>query len=332
MLRSFQIIFLVVGYMTSEAFAQSPNEIQTWAYWLQDIDLDQLRASSYDLVVIDYSADGSQNEAFSTEEITALKTSGKTVLAYLSIGEAEEGRFYFQSSWVQNGRKTINAPKWLSHSNPDFPDNFKVQFWNRNWQRIIFGNVSGDRQSYLDRIISAGFDGVYLDIIDAFEDRRLRKALLPNGRIRGIKKNAKAMIQFVLSLSQYARLQDSNFQIYPQNGAAIINNVSSTLRQKYLDAINGIGAEDSFYFGGKDQDNPLNPQDDVIALLDSYVAAGKRVLAIDYLLDSDKILDFQAFACEHEFIPQVSNRDLDTLEHHRDLACSAPQLFPLKRR
>jgi cysteinyl-tRNA synthetase len=35
----------------------------------------------------------------------------------------------------------------------------------KEWQDIIFGDADG----YLDRIMNAGFDGVYLDIIDAFE-------------------------------------------------------------------------------------------------------------------------------------------------------------------
>lgn len=322
MIRFIGIILLLTGYFSKTAMAQAPSEIRTWAYWLQDIDLNQLAASSYDLVVIDYSADGSQNEAFSSEQIAALKSSGKIVLSYLSIGEAEEARFYFRSSWLRNGRKTTNAPRWLSHSNPNFPDNFKVHFWDRKWQRVIFGNPSGNNQSYLDRILSAGFDGVYLDIIDAFEDRKLSRVMLPNGKRRGIRKNARDMAQFVLLLSKYARRIDSDFQIYPQNGSAIIDKVPASVRQKYLTAINGIGAEDSFYFGQDDQDNPLDPQNDTIKLMDTYVAAGKRVLAIDYLLDSAKIANFQMLACSHDFIPQVSNRDLNTLEHHRDLTCN----------
>jgi len=36
---------------------------------------------------------------------------------------------------------------------------------NDEWQDIIFDNEN----SYLKKIIDAGFDGFYLDIIDAFE-------------------------------------------------------------------------------------------------------------------------------------------------------------------
>ncbi len=43
--------------------------------------------------------------------------------------------------------------------------NYKVRYWEDGWQDIIFGNDN----SYLKKILDAGFDGVYLDIIDGFE-------------------------------------------------------------------------------------------------------------------------------------------------------------------
>ena len=49
--------------------------------------------------------------------------------------------------------------------NPEWEGNYKVKYWMDDWQAIIFGSSS----SYLDKILAAGFDGVYLDIIEAFE-------------------------------------------------------------------------------------------------------------------------------------------------------------------
>ncbi len=45
--------------------------------------------------------------------------------------------------------------------NPNWPGNYKVRYWDPEWQAIIF--------EYEDKILNAGFDGVYLNIIDAFE-------------------------------------------------------------------------------------------------------------------------------------------------------------------
>ena len=44
--------------------------------------------------------------------------------------------------------------------------NFAVQYWGPEWQHILFGTP----ESYLERILARGFDGVYLDRVDAFFD------------------------------------------------------------------------------------------------------------------------------------------------------------------
>jgi len=59
----------------------------------------------------------------------------------------------------------IGGPAWLLSENPNWPGNHKVYCWDPEWQTIIYGN----RDSYLVKILAAGFDGVYLDLIDAFE-------------------------------------------------------------------------------------------------------------------------------------------------------------------
>ena len=77
----------------------------------------------------------------------------------MSIGEAEDYRYYWDSDWEPG------HPSWIEEENPDWPGNYKVKYWNSSWQDIIYGN--GD--SYLQKILDQGFDGVYLDIIDAYE-------------------------------------------------------------------------------------------------------------------------------------------------------------------
>ncbi|NOX86519.1 MAG: hypothetical protein GXO86_11260, partial [Chlorobi bacterium] len=80
-------------------------------------------------------------------------------VCYMSIGEAEDYRYYWQPDWKPGN------PSWLDKENPDWEGNYKVKYWDKGWQGIIFGNDG----SYLKKILDAGFDGVYLDIIDAFE-------------------------------------------------------------------------------------------------------------------------------------------------------------------
>ena len=117
-------------------------------------------ATNYDVVIIDLFLN---DEIFTAAEITRLKNKAnggkRLVICYMSIGEAEDYRYYWNSSW------NTNKPDWIAAENPDWPGNFKVKYWDADWQGIIYKN-SG---SYLDKVTTAGFDGVYLDIIDAFE-------------------------------------------------------------------------------------------------------------------------------------------------------------------
>ncbi len=83
----------------------------------------------------------------------------RLVVAYLSIGEAESYRYYWQNNWK------IGEPNWIKAENPDWEENYKIEYWNKDWQNVIFGN----QNSYIYKILNSGFDGVYLDIIDAFE-------------------------------------------------------------------------------------------------------------------------------------------------------------------
>jgi cysteinyl-tRNA synthetase len=122
--------------------------------------LDALRDTDYDMIFIDRDFQG---ELLTKEDIKSLKTKkngGKRmVCAYMSVGEAEDYRDYWQQSW--NDKR----PPWISEMNIEWEGNYKVMYWTKSWRDILFGTEN----SYLDKILSAGFDGVYLDVVDAYE-------------------------------------------------------------------------------------------------------------------------------------------------------------------
>ena len=117
-------------------------------------------ATDYDLLITDaFYGD----ELFTPADMEALRVKAnggkRLVVAYMSIGEAEDYRYYWQDDWKKH------PPSWMANENPEWEGNYKVKYWEKEWQEIIFGN----EDSYLQKILDAGFDGVYLDIIDAFE-------------------------------------------------------------------------------------------------------------------------------------------------------------------
>lgn len=117
-------------------------------------------ATNYDMVVTDLFYSDSAFTPAEVEQMRIKANGGKRlVIAYMSIGEAENYRYYWDPAW------NTSPPEWLDAENPDWPGNFKVKYWETAWQQIIFGNSD----AYLQKILDAGFDGTWLDIIDAFE-------------------------------------------------------------------------------------------------------------------------------------------------------------------
>ncbi|MBI5153804.1 endo alpha-1,4 polygalactosaminidase [Candidatus Poribacteria bacterium] len=303
------------------AAARPLPSVNDWLYVLQ---LDQgvtpaaIAASSFDGVVMDYASDGSGETEFSASDIAAIRASGKIVLAYLSIGEAEAVRFYWNPAWADQPAPDPDAPPWLGPFNPDFPDNYKVRYWDPAWQDIIFGTPSGPAKSFLDRVLDQGFDGVYLDIIDGFE---FWSAEVPE---RTRLQARTDMVQFVSALADYARTTRGrpDFLVLPQNGATIIlddNEELDTLGQSWLSIVDGIGAEDTFY-----NELTAQPQDEVAyttALLDTFrTHPGRRriVLAVDYVWNAqnpagssnvNRYNDFESRCLSRGYIPYAAVRD-----------------------
>lgn len=296
------------------------RKINDWAYQLQGaggapLSLRTLGATRFDLLVIDYSADGGADAEFTAAEIAALKNSPggpKTVLAYMSIGEAETYRFYWNPAWTNaRGQLTASAPAWLAAEDPQWQGNFKVRYWDPEWQAIIFGNDSAAAgtvgKSYLDRILDAGFDGVYLDIIDAYE------YFGPGGDAAERPTAAADMIDFVSALAAYARTTRGkpDFIVMPQNGSDLVRDASEAQLAKYFAAIDAIGAEDTFFYGPLANNNAWRPQLWTLQNLAKFRANGKPVFAIDYVTTPGKLVLFRRACALRGFVPFASVRPLD---------------------
>lgn len=129
-------------------------------YATQDALSGAVAATNYDLVVLDaYLGQSPLSQA----TVTAMKTKAnggrRLVLAYLSVGEAEDYRPYWQPSW------RVGSPSFIAAANPDWPGNYKVRYWDPDWKAVLYTG----QNSSLSTILAAGFDGAVLDVIDAYE-------------------------------------------------------------------------------------------------------------------------------------------------------------------
>ena len=275
--------------------APALSAVDDFLYQLQGLDLAAIGNTMYDLVVMDYSADGTEAGEFGAAQIAALKHSPggeKIVLAYMSIGEAETYRFYWQDGWAPGN------PPWLDAENPDWPGNYKVHYWDPAWQAIVF--------SYTERLLEAGFDGAYLDIVDAYE------YYADQGRTTA----AQEMADLVAAIRAHARARDPDFYVFPQNAAALAVEVAGeyTREPGYLDSVDGIGQEDTYY--GYDGDDVMTPPAATAGLeevLDLFRNAGKLVLTVDYATTPAHVDDAYAKSQAKGYVPFATVRGLDQL-------------------
>lgn len=270
---------------------------QSWGYQLQDVDPAKLAHAPHDILVIDYQ--GKEDGApLTAAEIASLQRAPdgrrRLVLAYMSIGEAETYRYYWDwkwgGSWLGRIVSLFYAPSWLGRENAEWAGNYAVRYWLDDWQRIILGDGG-----YLDRIVAAGFDGVYLDKVDASVER------IAKGRA-----SAKDdMRTFVARIAAKGRRLSPGFLVVPQNGEELLDS------PEYVALIDGLAKEDLLY--GEFKHGVANPREAIVrrtTMLAPLLAVRKPLLVVEYLDDPSHIRIAADTLLSMGSIPHFADRDL----------------------
>ncbi len=251
-------------------------EVKNWHYQLQGVSPAAIARSSSDLVVIDYS---NGTTPFTKAQVEQMQRkpdgSRRIVLSYMSIGEAENYRWY----WPQRN------PAWLGPENPKWKGNYGVRFWHDDWQKIVF--------EYTDKIVAAGFDGVYLDKVDEYEEM-------------GRKDD---MVEFVSRIAARAKAERPAFLIVSQNGDQLIPD------PKFRKAIDAFAREDLLY--GESSDGVRNTTASIresVGRLKLLAAEGKPVFVVEYPRNEEQARTATREISEHGFVGLMARRALDALE------------------
>lgn len=259
-------LLLTTGVMQARDTQHNLSWVQNWGYWLQEADIDTIVSSPYDLMVIDYSRDGSESTRYTKEEIAKAQDAGKLILAYLSIGEAESYRFYWKKNWREG------KPAFIGAENPDWPGNYKVKFWYKKWWDKVL-------KPYLDKILADGYDGVYLDIVDAY--------WYWGEHGYDVRKMANKMVKLVEKINAYtASKREEGFIVISQNALGIIDDSSARYARRYFRAIDGVGVESLFYnyYSKADQEYRF-------ALLQRFEEQDKKIFNVEYI-DASRYDDY----------------------------------------
>ncbi len=308
--------------------------VRHWLY-LIDVNLDdetvgQIAESEHDLVVLDFIPSEAQNTDYlmaAVIERLHASREGRLVVAYVDIGQAESYRTYWGERWE------VGDPDWIVGADPDgWAENFPVAFWRGEWREIWLGDGG-----YLEGILGLGFDGVYLDWVEAYSDDHVLEVAARDGVDA-----REEMIRWVGDIAAFARERRTGFIVIAQNAAELAED------DGYLGIIDAIAQEQVWFDGGADNlppgDCPLprttaeidtdEYYDSLSAdcrrqfdefpdstlhvsseeyLLDLALARSKGVtiLTVDYALEAENIAWVFETSRALGFIPVVSNRSLD---------------------
>lgn len=251
------------------------EEVRSWAYQLQGYGNNSLARIDADLVVLD--VDEVRSEGVGLQE---LRRPGRRIVSYLSIGEAESYRGYWQKQW-----SGLAKPAWIDDENPSWAANYRVRYWHKEWRDLMVRAVR--------RIGEEGFDGVYLDTIDTWEHYKA----LGFGRARS------EMIELVLDLSAVGKAINPDFEIIVQNATELLTD------DEYLEGIDGVASEDTFFYSETRQ--PPAQVGAVLEHLKRARRAGKYVLTVEYGARAVTVHKWCSRALRAGFVPLVAPRALD---------------------
>lgn len=262
-------------------------QVVRWGCQYQNIDVLDIAASPLDLIVIDPILDGVTRRHADQNDVAGLqrKPDGgrQLVFAYLSIGAAEEYRPYWNPRWL------VDKPTWLGNQDPNWPRSHSVRYWHPDWERIVADG--------LGRIVAAGFDGAFLDRVDAYGDWR--------GAHPGAVDD---MADLVIRLADSARMLRPGFLLISQNAEVLL------ALDRYKVVIDGVSKES--LLTGLQGEGTANRRDQIawsMNYLSQAQKAGLTVLAIEYLKEPLAVAAARQRHRAMGFIPFVGDRLLDRL-------------------
>ena len=235
-------VLALAGSAPASADRDSVRNAKSWSYQLTG-DMASTKRSNADVAVVD------PDHAGSAERYKTKARGGKRpVLAYISVGEAEEGRSYMKDS----------KQSWNTGRTQGWSGNYAAKYWDEDWKRIVKSRVRD--------ALAKGYDGVYLDRVDTYESTKA-----PGGA-------REQMVKLVKELAAEARSKKGNAAVVVQNAEELLTDKS------YVAAIDGIAKEDLYHgINHRGERNSASNVNSSKSYLKSAKSQGKAVFVVEYL-------------------------------------------------
>jgi cysteinyl-tRNA synthetase, unknown class len=279
--------------------------------------IDRLAHSGYDMLIVDPTFNIKGTEDFDAKAMVKALHDGKPgriVLAYMSIGEAERFRTYWGADWhVPPGTADEPVrPGYLLGPDPDGDEDcFVVRYWRSRWQNLFVG-----KNGLVDKLMADGFDGVYLDHIEVYDDD-----VMDDAADRDKIQPATAMVTFISAIR--ARVRKAN-----PNGLVVVQDAPYLEQDepKYLQAVDGVLFQET-WFGGRDAANwtdadagdiPNTATDEastanLVKEFKKYLTAGLPVFTLDFCIRDGNASKVYRLSSANGFVPLVTRSSMDDM-------------------
>ncbi len=271
------------------------QQARSWMYQIQDLDTDEaieaLANTKYPLLVVEPNHNIKDTSFNSRDMLQTLQTmsNGKQrlVLAYIDVGQAEDWRTYWQDDWVAPTSRKPGYPDFLITVDPDgWKGCYPVAYWDKRWKDIWLGS-----DGIIAGLAEMGFDGVYMDWIEAYDDEQVRNYAAKSGINPALE-----MIKFVEEIGAAGKEITPDFLIVPQNAPFLIDEDP----ERYVWTIDALAVEDTWFHGKADADWDDPEAGDLRNRYDGewstenrliqykkYLQRGVPVFSVDYCLKKD---------------------------------------------
>ena len=269
------------------------KDVTTWMYQINGLDdgssIDILAATDYPMLVLEPTDNIDGSEDFDTKGMLdklRQNTDGsqRLLIAYIDIGEAEDYRTYWQSDWRPPVDNNPGNPDFIVTLDPDgWSGNYPVAYWDQRWKNIWLGT-----DGLIARWTRDGFDGVYLDWVEAWDDEFVQQ----RAEAAGIDP-ATAMLDFIEEIRSAGKSVKSDFIVIAQNAPYLLNEDPDY----YAQVVDALAVEGTWFFGegdalwpnpaGGDIQNPYTDEWRTANLLQQYnnfKQKGLPVFSVDYCL------------------------------------------------
>jgi len=297
--------------------------INTWMYQIQGLEenakIDSLAVTDYDMLVVEPGNDFI-DFSYDTDYLVKwlerkLNGDARILLAYADIGQASDYRNYWQPDWIAPSEKKRGSPSFLITTDPDgWVGNYPVAYWQSEWKDIWLKS-----DGIVAKLAKAGFHGIYLDWVEAYDDDAVRDVALQ----QGVSPESEMML-FIEQIGAAGRAIRPDFIVIVQNAPYLLNHNPA----RYVAMIDAIATEDTWFFGEGDAEwNDANAGDltggerhfeeystaNRITQNQLYLSLGVPVFSVDYCISEKNAKQTYRKSRQAGFIPLVTRVSLSEI-------------------